>query len=366
VPINNPSSHNDLISIVVNLANLGGGGVSFTGLAIAVADVTPNGGRFKTYSSYQDVEDDTANLNAIALRMAYVAFGQAKKPATVTIIGVAVIASSESYPTAIDDAIANGAEFYGLLIDSRTASDIIAVANHFETLAVSDTFLLFGMQDDDADWLTTGIPAAYSAIEGNERTVCYYHDSNTNDSTSARLDVAAFADRLSWDVDKYAPAWNAPVVEVAALQTALTQTQKEYARANFANTALPFGTNTDTFVDPGKTLAGRPVDHLVASDWLRQRIKEAVADLMVAVAAKGKKIAVDETGQALVGSKIDAVINRGIVIGHFSQYRLDFLEITSADILEQLLQFDSEIQQASSLRKVNITLNFTTEDIEEA
>ena len=129
-----------------------------------------------------------------------------------------------------------------------------------------------GFQASHADWLTSGIPADFADLEGFERSVCYFHDDNANDASSDRADAAAFGNRLAWDPDIQSAGWNHSIFKVDELTTPLTQTQKENARANAANTALKLGTRTTggrLFIDPGHNLNNRPVDHIISADWLR-------------------------------------------------------------------------------------------------
>jgi len=364
MPIYDPSTHDDLIDISITLAQPVSGGASFTTLAIIVDGTTPGGGRSAEYANPEEVAADVAltNLNAIAQEIADVAFAQNNPPEKIIFIGVDTTAP-ETYVDALDDAIAGGVDFYGLGVDSRTPAEIIAVATDIENKADSGIFYLFAFQDDDSDWLTTGIPAAYSAIADFERTVCCYHDDNANDATSDRLDIALMAERLSIDPDVRSAGWNTPVTSVDALTTPFTATQKTYARENNANAALPLGTRTSTFVDPGKNLNSRSVDQIVSADWLRARMGEAVADLITENAERGIKIPVSTSGQAQVGNVIDAVFKAGVAQHHFLAYKLTPLAVTSADISAQRVRFDGEAQFETGLRQVQIGLYFGTDPI---
>lgn len=357
-----PSTHDDLIAIDINLSTPSAGRASFSTVAIIVADVLPGGGRFAEYASVAEVEADISNLNTTAVQIATVAFGQNKPPEKIIFIGADII-GAETYVEALDAAIAEAADFYGVLIDSRTEADQLAVSLDIESKATSDVYYLFGFQSDDADWLTTAVPAAYSTIEGNERTVCWYHDDNTNDATSDRLDVAHMVDRLAYDADEKAVGWNSKVSSVDALTTSLTQTQKAFARANFANTALPMGTTTTTYVDPGKTLAGRPVDHIVGADWLTARMQEAAADLIVTKGNVGTKITVDAAGQNLMGGTLDGVGQLGVTIGHFLSFQLTNVLITTTDITDQKVRYTGQAQSSTGVRQVGVDVFASTDPI---
>lgn len=363
---NDPSTHDDLISIDITLSALASGTATLTTILVLQDDVTPGGGRYASYASALEVAADVTagNLTATSQAIADDMFGQANAPASILFGQVDLTSGSETAATALDAVIAAGAQFYGVIYASRTVARQAALAVDIEAKADSGTYLLLALQDDDADWLTTGgIPSAWSSAAGFERTVMYFHDDNADDAASDRLDACAMADRLSWDPDETSAGWNHTVAQVDALTTKLTQAQKAYARTNKANTALPLGTRTSTFVDPGQNLAGRPVDHVVSADWLRARGSEAVADLITSTSERGTKLTVDQQGQALVGGKLEGVFMLGVAVGHFLAYRLTPLAITTADIAAQRVRFDGETQLATGIRQVGISLYFDTDPI---
>lgn len=359
---NDPSTHDDLIDINITLAALVSGTATLTTILVLQDDVTPGGGRYASYANPTEVAADVTagNLDAISQAIADKMFAQANPPASILFGQVDLTSGSETAAAALDAVIAAGAQFYGVLYASRTVARQAALAVDIEAKASSGTYLLLGLQNDDADWLTTGIPSAWSSVSGFERTVMYYHDDNGADASSDRLEACAFADRLSYDPDETSAGWNATVTQVDALTTSLTQTQKAFARANYANTALPLGTRTTTFVDPGKNLAGRSVDHIVSADWLRARAAEAVADLMTSVSERGSKITVDTQGQTLIGNVIEGVFIQGVEAGHFLDYNLTPLAITAADITAQRVRFDGQAQLAVGVRQVTLNLYFGT------
>lgn len=365
MPIFDPSTHDDLIDITITLSSPQAGTATLTTILILQDDVTPGGGRFAEYASPTEVAADVTlgNLDATSQKIADVMFGQANPPEKILFGEVDLLGSAETAADGLDAVIAEGADFYGVLYQSRDTARQAALGVNIEAKADSGIYLLLGLQDDDADWLTTGIPAAFTTIEDFERTVMYYHDDNGDDAVSDRLDAAAFADRLSWDPDVTSAGWNAPVLEVDALDTAVTETQKGFLRSNNANVALPFGTRTDTYVDKGQNLNGRPVDHIVSADWMRTRTAEAVADLITSVAERGTKITVDAQGQALVGGEIEKVFQQGVDAGHFLAYTLTPETITTADILAQRVRFTGEAQLATGVRAVTISLFFDTDPI---
>lgn len=363
MPAFNPSTHDDLIDITITLGTPAGGTASFSKILVLVADVTPGGGKVLSYANQVEVDADVTatNLNAIAAAITAIMFGQANPPDEILIGGVAVTASAETYVEALDAIIDLGTDFYGIIADTRTAGIQVLLGVDVEDKADTGSFYIFGFQSDDADWLTTGgVPAAFGTLDEFERSVAYFHDDNGADAASDRLEAAHFADRLAFDADVQSAGWNAAVAQVDDLTTPLTQTQKQFARTNNANTALPFGTTTDTYVDTGHNLNNRPVDHIVSADWLRQRLNEDIADLMVEVSARGTKITVDAQGQSLIGNVIDARFALGVLAQHFLDFEVTPEPITQDDIDNQRVRFSGQAQLASSVRQVQISLFFDT------
>jgi hypothetical protein len=362
MPSFNPSTHDDLIDISITLSQVSRGAASFTTVLVLVDNVTPGGGLYAEYASASEVTADISNLNTTCEAIAGIMFGQINPPEKI-LIGKVDLAGSQTAAAALDLIVADGADFYGVTYANRTPARQVALAAHIEDLADNGTFLLLGLQDDDSSWLDSGIPAAWSSVAGFERTVVYYHDDNDADAVSDYLDCAHFADRLAWDPDEKSAGWNSTVSEVDALTTAVTQTQKGFLRANYANVALPFGTRTSTFVDPGKTLAGRPVNHVVSVDWLRARLNEGAADLITAKSERGEKITCDAQGQALLGNVIEGKLQTGVSVGHFLGYNLRAITINSADIAAERCRFTIDLQLATGVRTVTIGIYAGTDPV---
>jgi len=365
MPVYDPSTHDDLINVTVTQAALSSGRASFTQLALLVNGVSPGGGTIASYTTLAEVVADIANLNTIAQSMATAIFGQTNqkaRPNKIYIQGVDV-SGGQTYVQALDAAITSGADIYGVLADVRTPATQVALATDIETKAASGTYLLFITQDDDADWLTTGQPTAWADVDDYERTVIVYHDDNDADASSDRADCALAGNRLAWDPDETSVGWTCDLVGVDALTTALTAAQKGYARTNCANVALPMGTVADYWIDPGQNQAGRPVDHIVTGDWLRARLREAIADAIVAASSRGQKLTVDLQGQGILFAVITAVFEQAVDAGHLTTtdedspiYRVTPQAITSADIAAQRLRFTAEAQVATGVRTITLPI----------
>lgn len=357
MPAFDTGSHMDLVDVTVTLADAIVPGASFSSILL-ICDDLAGGARVTTYTSLAAVVADTSNLSATAVAMATKIFSQREKPPRIKIGNRDVSGSSETYVEALDAIMAVDSDFYAIVIESRTASDAVALAGNLETKATAQTayYVLFA-QSADADWLTSGIPSAFSSAAAYTRLVVCYHATATQ-----YYDAGLVGSGMSWDADTTAVGFNRPVAGVTK-SGALTAAQKGFARANNANTLLPFGTGTDLWSDPGNCIDGTAIDNLLAVDWLLFRLKERTADLMVDISNRGSKLTVDARGQALIqGRVIDRTLEQGITAGHFAegQYIVTAEAITATDISNRELRFTVYNTVTRSVRSVDIDVTSST------
>lgn len=361
-----PGTHDDLITINVTFAPATLAAASLTTILVLLNDATPLGGRVAEYTTEEAVAADVvaANLPAEANQIASIMFGQTTtRPERILFGQVDKTVGLETGADGLDACIAAGAQFYGVIYADRDPSRQVALAVDVEAKTSAGIYLLLGLQDDDPDWWTTGLPAAWTGIADFERTVLYYHDDNAADASSDYLDAAHFANRLSWDPDERGVKWNSSVQQVDPLTTAPTQAEKDFARANGANLCLPFSPTTNSFVALAETMALRPVEHVVSADWARVRIQEAVSTLIVERSELGLALDVSEAGQALIGAAIEGVLRQGVDVKHFLDYQLNPEPISAADISAERVRFSGYIQWSTGIRRVSINLFFDAQAI---
>lgn len=359
-----PSTHDDLVSVSITLGSTNTGKASFSTVLILADKAlgnTLNGARVMEFANILEVEDaETAGyISSTVSDMMTDMFNQTNKPEKIK-VGKVDTAAAETYATGLAAVIAADDDFYGIVLDVRTDAKILLVAAAVETYAASGIYKLFGWQTNDTGFIASGFPAAFSAMDEYERSVAFYHDSD-----GEFLDACVMANRLSFDADAFSAPWNAPVQEVAALTTKLTQTQKAYARTNAGNVALAFGTRTDTFVDPGHNCNNRPVYEIVTTDWFRARVQERIADLISELGDRGEKLPVSIEGQALVMKEIDSVFLTGVSAGHFAsgQTIVEAETISDADRTAQRMRFSGRAQFAIGARQVEFDFYFSTDPV---
>ena len=250
-------------------------------------------------------------------------------------VGLETLSSAMTAIQAFDD------DWYGSVIYSRADADIAAWAALVEARRK-----LFIAQSADATWLTAGVPAGLSTIDGVERTATIYHDVDAEPA-----DICWLASRLVFDPDTQSAGWEGQIRSVAGLTTGLTAAQRDFAEANNCNLGLPFS-SADVYVSPGVNMNGRGIYEILSADWYITRVSEDMAYLKLQHTARGAKIPVNAEGQVKVMGILNSRLQQGVAAGHFvkGQTRVTPIDITTADETARRLRFKVEAQIAGDTR----------------
>lgn len=322
-----------------------------------------NGDDTRTYASSTEAAADLASgyIAQTTFDQVEAGFLQLGKPSGIK-VGAVDLVGTETWGAAFTRILGADSDFYGVNLTSRTAADIVDVATVIEAEGTRQLFF----QNGDADWLTTGVPAAFSTIDLFERSSLIYHDTATE-----YHDTAWTADRLSANPDLESADWKASLRGVGGLATALTTTQKGFLEdTNHGNVALPMTLNDPYFVDPGQNMAGRSIYETLSVDWYRTRTREDLALLFVQYAALRRKLVVGRTGQAAIQGILEKWLNIGANMEspHFirGQTRVTPQDITQADRDTKQMRFKVEAEIAQSARTLSIDVFFQNSALEEA
>jgi len=244
-----------------------------------------------------------------------------------------------------------------LFMDSRVAATQVA----FLTAVAALPYFLI-CQSSDGDWLTSGWPAAYSAVEDVERGAIIYHD-----AAAQWADVAWGANRAAFDPDnprQGSVQWEAPILGVQPYTTGLTPAQVANAKAHPVAVLGRMGPSS-TFVDPGHNLAGRAIYEVLTADWFAVRVREAMEALIVQQAERGRKIILNATGQAMVLAVVQGVVDTATAARHLveGQIILDTPPLTAADLDARRITLAGEGQIAGSARLFVFDLYFTRNQV---
>jgi len=362
MPYLNPASHDDRIDITINLATLSTGAQGFYPLLLGT-NITLDGDRVRSYSTVSAAvtDFDAGFLDAWVLAAIREILGQPTRPDVVR-VGRHDLAGGETIAQALDACQAVTTDFYLIMLESRTPADHVSLDGWIQAEETDGNTYLGLVQDDSADWLTAGVPAAYSTVEDSERLAVVYYGTD-----AAPRAEGWGGNRIGWDPDEVSVPWNAPVREVsyAFTATAITQAQKEFLRGNNANVLLPLGTKHPAYADPGLVLSSRPIDQIITADWFQVRLREALADLLGDLGAAGQKLGLNADGQNRIAGTFNAVALRGVTAGHFEagQVLITPEAITTADRTAGRMRFTSGAQVVVGARAVEITVNVGTEAV---
>jgi len=348
-------------NIVINvyLAPVVGQGATFSTVLYLVDEAQGtgnalNGDRFRTYNSTTDVDDDeTAGYITAEVAQALTdGFAQRPIPQEI-LVGRVDTGGAEGYDDGLAACIAAGAEFYGVALDKRTATEILEVSAALEGY----DFYISGLQSADADWLTVDYPATLTALENRERSCVAYHD-----IAAENMALCWMVDRLNVDPDYLSGAFEGNVNEVAAYTTALTAGQLAFAEGNEVNVLCEFGTS-NSWVSGGWNCAARPIDHIVTADWFKTRLRERLIARVAEKAAKHEKINVDPSGSNETAGIISGLLSQGEAANHFvkDQTRVTPITPDATDIAAKRLRFTVEGQLTTNARvfQVNVYLGTT-------
>lgn len=354
-----PADHLDNIIINITLDPapfVGANFQSVLNLADEATGTTLDGDRFRIYTTLAGVQtDNTAGfVSSTALAAATAAFSQTVTPSEYRI---GRKGAAEAYDVALGFVEAADPGFYGLSIESRSDSDQLLVAAAVEASAIRH---LFFMQSGDAGFLTTGFPAALTALASNERTVIAFHD-----ITTEHFDTAYPANRLAFDPDLRSVGWSLfDLKGVAAYASAPSDSEKFFLDQNRANNGLPFG-GIQFAPDPGVNANNRPIYEIYTADWFEDRLKTRIAAVVGAAGNAGNKIPVTVEGQAIILNEVLAQFQEGVTAGHFvaGQTEATGVPITNADIAAQRVRITGRAQLVTGARIFQFDFNFTRNPI---
>lgn len=288
-------------------------------------------------------------LSSAAYNQVVAIFAQRPSPSSV-MVGRVDTGGSETYATAWDLIRADNDDFYGVMIDKRSATEILLVAAKVEALSGAKLFIF---QNADADWLTSGIPSAFSAAAAYEWSAVVYHDTATVYTDAAMLGTLAF------DPDVQSAPWDRPVKGVTNYATALTSTQRTFALANGANVLGKLGSE-NFVIDPGVNLQGRPLYEQLTVSWFDARLNERFAAVKNSESTAGRKITVTPDGQSQLLGEILRVFDLAVEAGHITEYDVQPLAITDSDKTARRIRFSARAVTAVSARLFTFTLNIST------
>ena len=361
-------THLDRISVDVNLTAVVPQAAGFYVLyLVPLATNSLNTATYMTFTTYAEVvaANTAGYISATTLAALQDVFSQAQVPSQIHVASVDLASSSgaiaDTYALVIAVMVAEGLDFYAVVIQDRDNTDVATVSDYIEALA-SDRPYIFIAQNSDSDWLTATPDAAFSTVVGNERTILVYH----NDSAEHN-DLVWAACVLAYNPDDYSAPWNRPLANMTALAT-LTGAQKTFLRTNNANFGARLNSRDTFYMDPGRNMASREARHIVASDWYAIRMQEGLANLLGAMTGRGEALTVSVRGVETVKAVLRGVCDRGVTAKHGEpgQFALTSPTVNSdgtisaADITAQRIRVTVNVQLTTGAISIAVTANLST------
>lgn len=355
------ASHEDNIQIVISLDPPPQSGANFQTQLLIRRDISLDGDRVRTYTSLAQVEEDEAAgfVDAFVTNWALVAFSQKPRPAQIKVGQADITGGGETYDVAYNLILAEDCDFWPVAIDSRIVAEQVAFAIAVDTDELTNIRKFFFFQSADADWKTSGIPAAYATLAGLERWAVIYHDEATQVQ-----DVAWPVSRAVHDPDVRSAPWDGEIFATDDLTTPPTISEKGFLDANFVNHGLPLGT-ADVWVDAGVNGVGRFIHEILTADWFYVRLTEATAALKIKYSARGRKVPLDDVGRTLVRKLLEQLLAQGVAAEHFQagQTAVQVEPISDDDRINGVIRASAQATLLGSARIFSYDIAFVRNPI---
>jgi len=257
--------------------------------------------RIRFYSDPDSILDDgfvATNPEYIA---ANAAFSQSPGPTQVAI--GAKWSGDADYPAALAAIREESDDWYGLVIEDRTKSVVLAVAAWVES-----KMKIFGTASNDTDILGTGSTdvAAELAALNYDRTFCMYHP----DAFNTYPEAAWFGERSPDNPGS--ATWMFKTLSGVAVTT-LTTTQSTNALAKACNVYESIGGVSMT--RNGTMVSGEYIDVIRFVDWLQVEIETNIFSRLVNL----KKISYTDGGVGIIEAELRKALDKGIRRGGLAE-----------------------------------------------
>ncbi len=339
------------ISLTVILAAAQPPGAGFGFLIIfPQADCDLDGDRVRTYTSPAEAQadEDAGFLSTEAVTAVTKAFSQSPPPAAVKIGNIDLV-GSETYAAAITAIQAVDDDWVGLAIASRDVADIEAVGVACEALDK-----IFIAQANTAGILTGTFPTGLADIVGLDHTALVYNLADSDWS-----DVAWLGKVLAFDPDEKSAPWDCPLKGVTDYSATISSTEKGFALGHNVNLILPYTATAPTYVGPGVVMSGKPIYEVLTAIWMKIRMRERLANMVVRFTSAGDKIPLTLAGQYAVKSELDAVLQIAVNAGHIvaGQYVIEPQTLSDSDYETRTMRFRIRAQIQGSAYLFDVTVN---------
>jgi len=268
-------------------------------------DLDGTGARTKEYTDAATIDADEALSQISAAVSTAAKIALTNGASRVLVINRDVAVGSETVAAALNAGFDESAFGY-VCYTNRTAADQVAMAAWAETRV--DVMALCASAD--SDWLTSGVPAAFSSATTYKQSGVIYLDDG-----GEYWDAAAIGRASSFSPDVRRHAWRLRVQGETAYD--ITTSQEAFALANNANFIFRDSANASTYqFGPGQAFDGSDLAITLTRAWLYVRGREAIAQGIADDVDAGGFVSADATGEIVAQSWIEPVFALGAQSRH--------------------------------------------------
>lgn len=222
----------------------------------------------------------------------------------------AALTHAVSVADGLDEILGAGASFYGFTLERREDHNLLSAAAWAEANSrlflaqTSSSGVLSGAYAVDATDIGSRLRAA-----SYRHTALLYHHSDSEPAAAAWA-----AQRLAVNPDQQTTIWKFATLS-GITPSAITSTQKTALLSRNANVYLTFFGSGST--GNGDAADGTKLDLVLTADWLKARVEEALAQLLLNATARGSKLPYTDDGFNTFSATTLRVLDLGVRAGHF-------------------------------------------------
>ena len=268
--------------------------------------------------------------------------------AVVNSITISTSVDNVGVSTEIAAVNAENSNWYGLVLETRSDTDILLAAGQIESMKK-----IFIAQTNSADMITaatTDIANQLKSLSYRRTHVAYISDNSNT------YDAALIAGFLSADFDATAPTATHLILQGVASEELGTSAQNYLEAANAGYYSTLFGLPA---VANCLTAAGYDLELIVTVDWVQARMSEAVAQLFSNQANAHKRIGFDDIGFQMVAAEAEGAALVGEDVGHFIKGTVVFevparADVATADVAISKLRMRFGAQYSGRTKSVSV------------
>ena len=274
--------------------------------------------------------------------------------ATITTANITVVNSTIGFGVASHIMALGDADWFGLVLSTRSDSDILRAATAIESLK-----RVFIGQSDSSDIITTATTDIASQIKSLsfKKSKVFYHSSD-----AAHGDIANMCKLLAADFDQNTPQDELLSLAGVPVDETITTTVRNNLRAKNATCYTLFKGLPATAI--GQSAAGFDFELTITYLWTDARMLEAMTGLMYRLANSSRRIRFNDQGFAQLSSQAEAVLKSGEDIGHFNFTELVYKarkDVPTGDVTAQIFRFQWGAQYSGRVKEVKVTGYISTD-----